>query len=52
MEKEVMSLIDENTGKMKCRICGAVHSANRKPDGEYHEESYWCVHGCRFEDED
>jgi hypothetical protein len=53
MTKEVMQLIDDDTGEMKCQVCGSVHFANRE-DGDHHypPEALWCIHGCKLEDMD
>jgi len=39
--KKVMKLLDARTGLMKCKVCGAEHNANIKPDsnGRYHRGS-------------
>ena len=39
MTKEVMKLIDERTGEMKCSVCGAVHFACREDGRHYPPES-------------
>jgi len=51
MTKKVMRLLDPNTGLMECKICGARHWANIKPDsgGKYYRGSWQCQNGCRFE---
>ena len=37
-----MKLIDPNTGRMECRVCGAVHWANLKTGGGYYRGSWQC----------
>jgi hypothetical protein len=52
MSKEVMQLIDGDTGKMKCKVCGAVQFASRKEGEHYPPDILWCIHGCKLEDMD
>jgi len=51
--KKVMKLLDPKTGLMECRVCGARHCANIKPDsgGRYYRGSWQCENGCKLEDE-
>lgn len=51
MTKKVMKLLNPHTGLMECRVCGARHCANIKPDsrGKYYRGSWQCVHGCKAE---
>jgi len=37
-----MKLIDPNTGKMECRVCGSIHWANLKRGGGYHRGAWQC----------
>jgi len=52
MNKRVIKLIDERTGLMACRACGARHVANIKPQsgGKYYPGSWKCQHGCTMDD--
>ncbi len=47
---KVMKLIDPGTGKMECKVCGAVHWANIKPQsgGRYYRGSWQCQNGCKL----
>lgn len=47
---KVMELIDPHTGKMRCKVCGAVHYANIKPGsgGRYYRGSWQCVNSCKL----
>src|SRR5665647_1023919 len=49
--KKIMKLIDPNTGRMQCRICGDEHYASLKPrsNGNYYRGSWQCRHGCKLE---
>jgi hypothetical protein len=51
MAKKVMKLVDERTGEMVCKVCGAVHFANIKPNsgGLYHRGSWQCANGCKLD---
>jgi hypothetical protein len=49
---KVMKLVDERTGKMECKVCGAVHFANIKTGGGFARGSWQCVNGCKLEDLD
>jgi hypothetical protein len=50
MSKKVMKLIDPVTGLMECRVCGATHFANVKPEsnGQYYRGTWQCQHGCKL----
>lgn len=48
MGKGTMKLIDQNTGKMECRVCGRIHFANLQPGGSYFRGSWQCTHGCTW----
>jgi hypothetical protein len=37
-----MKLIDPNTGKMECCVCGSIHWANLKRGGGYHRGAWQC----------
>jgi len=50
MTQEVMKIVDERTGEMKCSVCRAVHVVGREDGRHYPPESLWCIHGCRLED--
>lgn len=49
---KVMRLINPSTGKMECRVCGAIHYSNIRPDsgGQFYKGSWQCRYGCRLED--
>ena len=53
MTKKVMKLIDPSSGLMECKVCGARHHANIKPQsgGHYYRGSWQCVHGCKLDDQ-
>jgi hypothetical protein len=50
-QPKVMELIDSHTGRMRCKVCGAEHYANIKPNsgGKYYYGCWQCNHGCRIE---
>ena len=52
MRKKVMKLIDVNTGKMQCKVCGAIHWASVRPqsNGNFYRGSWQCQNGCKLED--
>jgi hypothetical protein len=45
--KKVMRLIDPNTGRMRCRVCGSEHYACVRRGGHYYRGSWQCLHGCK-----
>jgi hypothetical protein len=45
---KVMKLLDSNTGRMKCKVCGAGHSANLKEEGKFARGSWQCQNGCKI----
>jgi hypothetical protein len=49
---KVMKLIDPRTGEMECRVCGAHHWANIRPQsgGLYYRGSWQCVNGCKLDE--
>jgi hypothetical protein len=49
MTKEVMQLIDEDTGELNCKVCGAVHFPGRRLDCE--RQGLWelCSPHCQDE---
>lgn len=51
MSIKVMHLIDENTGRMECKVCGSQHYGSIRPDseGQYFRENYQCANGCNAE---
>lgn len=53
MSKKIMKLVDPHSGKMECKICGAEHYANIRPDsgGTYYRGSWQCQNGCKFLDD-
>lgn len=52
MTNKVMKLVEINTGKMKCEVCGYEHYAMIKPDsnGSFYRGSYQCPNGCKTEE--
>ena len=42
-----MKLIDANTGRMRCKVCGAEHVANIREGGKYKRGSWQCPKGCK-----
>lgn len=46
-----MLLIDNNTGHMRCSVCGSEHYASIQPNrnGNYYRGSWNCVNKCRKE---
>jgi hypothetical protein len=54
MGKKVMKLVDSNTGKMECKICGSIHFASMRPNAEgggYRRGSWQCDNSCKFLDD-
>ena len=50
MTKKVMKLLDQLTGKMVCKVCGATHWAIIKPlSGRYYRGNWQCQYGCKLE---
>ncbi len=50
--KKVMRLVDEKTGKMVCKVCGASHLAQINPEtGKYHRANWKCPNGCKLPDD-
>jgi hypothetical protein len=47
MSRKVMKLVNESTGEMECRVCGAHHWANTRPGGGFKRGAWRCVNGCR-----
>lgn len=48
---KVMKLIDPSTGRMECKVCGAEHYANLRPNregGGYKRGCWQCVNGCKL----
>ena len=45
-----MKLVDPNTGRMKCKVCGAEHFANIRPNsnGRFYRGSWQCPNGCKL----
>jgi len=48
--KQPMELINEYTGEMKCKVCGAIHFASIKPrsNGHFHRGAWQCQNGCKI----
>jgi hypothetical protein len=44
---KIMKLVDPRTGKMECKVCGAIHYANLGPGGSFVRGSWQCVNKCR-----
>jgi hypothetical protein len=51
MTTKVMKLLDRGTELMVCRVCGAWHCANIKPNsnGNFYRGSWQCVNGFNLE---
>ena len=46
---KVMKLLDPDTGRMECQVCGAQHFANTAPGGRgYYRGSWRCRNGCKL----
>lgn len=50
MSKKVMKLLDPRSGLMECRVCGATHTANIRPNsnGHFYRGSWQCINKCRL----
>lgn len=50
---KMMRLLDPNTGLMECKLCGARHTANIRPQsgGKYYRGSWQCAYGCLIHEE-
>lgn len=50
MTKKVMKLLDDRTGLMECRVCGARHAANIRPlsNGKFYRGAWQCQNGCKL----
>ena len=46
MKKKVMKLVDPETGKMVCKVCGAIHWASLRSGGRYYRGSWQCHNKC------
>lgn len=49
MTKKAMELIDAESGKMKCKVCGAEHIANVQLGGKFKRGAWQCQNGCKEE---
>jgi hypothetical protein len=51
MAMNVMKLLDPGTGLMECKVCGATHLANIRPQsgGQFYRGSWQCQNGCSLE---
>lgn len=47
---KVTKLLDAHTGRMACRVCGAVHYANTTPGGGFYRGAWQCRYGCELEE--
>ena len=47
---KVMKLVNPSTGEMACKVCGARHFANIKPDsgGKFYRGAWQCQNGCKI----
>ena len=45
--KKVMKLVDVSSGKMECKVCGAVHWAILKEGGKFRRGNWQCQNGCK-----
>lgn len=50
MTQKVMKLLDAETSLMQCRVCGAKHHAQIKPDskGKYFRGNWQCQNSCKL----
>ena len=46
----VMRLIDQHSGRMRCKVCASEHNAILKHDGSYHYNSWECTFKCKLGD--
>jgi hypothetical protein len=46
-----MRLINEYTGEMQCKVCGAQHFASIRPGsgGLFYRGAWQCVNGCKLD---
>ena len=47
MARGTMKLVEPETGRMECKVCGSHHYASRKPNrfgGGWHRGSWQCVY--------
>ena len=47
MSKKVMRLIDPQTGRMECKVCGSVHYPLMKGGGRFPRGSWQCLNRCK-----
>ena len=54
MSEKVMKLIEPHTGRVECKVCGAEHWANVRPqsNGRFYRGSWQCVNGCKLPEGD
>jgi len=47
---KIMELVNVRTGLMRCKVCGATHTANIRPrsKGAFQKGSWNCVNGCKL----
>ena len=50
MTKKVMKIIDEKTGLMECKVCGARHSPMIAEGGKFKRGSWQCPNGCKLDE--
>jgi hypothetical protein len=50
ISKQPMELINEYTGEMKCKVCGAIHLASIKSrsNGRFYRGAWQCQNGCKI----
>jgi hypothetical protein len=50
MIKPVMKVVNSETGRMVCRVCGEEHYALIKPDsnGQFYRSAWKCRNGCKI----
>ncbi|MFT3916570.1 MAG: hypothetical protein QM704_21570 [Anaeromyxobacteraceae bacterium] len=50
MSKKVMKLMDDQTNRMECKVCGSVHYPMIRPrsGGRFVRGAWQCVNGCNL----
>jgi hypothetical protein len=51
---KLMELVDPQTGRMVCPVCGSEHYAAIKPQsgGHFYGGAWQCVNGCKSQKEE
>jgi hypothetical protein len=48
--KKLMRLIDNRTGRMECKVCGAQHWAMTRRGGGFFRGAWQCLNHCSPDD--